>query len=57
MSPSKSTDARTAEPSTAPTTDAESAEANGTHTPFGRARTVEDTPSTFREAVASAWQF
>jgi hypothetical protein len=52
MSTSKSTDARTAEPSTA--TDADG---NGSHTPFGRARRGEDAPSSFREAVASAWRF
>jgi hypothetical protein len=57
MSTSESTDARTAEPSNAATTDAESAGTNGTRTPFGRARRDDDAPSTFREAVASAWRF
>ena len=50
MSTTNSTDARAAEPST-------DADGNGSNTPFGRARRSEDAPSSFREAVASAWQF
>lgn len=53
MSTTNSTDARAAEPST----DADAADGNGSNTPFGRARRSEDAPSSFREAVASAWQF
>jgi hypothetical protein len=53
MSTTKSTDARAAEPSA----DADAVDGSGSNTPFGRASRSGDAPSSFREAVASAWRF